>query len=343
MKKIFLAVLAIAAVACSSKPTATILKGSVPAEASDKVAVAIPDIQFDTVVTVSDGAFSLSLPVNKMVIGSVSAGGYEARFVPDGTTLTLVWPEDEASELAIRSSSKKSVTARLAAVDEWMAWFFENYPNAEDQDAEFDKYVAKLKEIVKDNPDNVLGLLGVTSLRGQIDAAELMEIISSVSPEIQENPGVAKMKAALESALSTGEGSMFTDFEVEQPDGSVKKLSDYVGKGKYILADFWASWCGPCRREIPNIKAAYAKYHGENFDVLSIAVWDKPEDTARALAEEKLPWPQIVNAQRIPTDIYGIQGIPHLILFGPDGTILQRGESLRGDNMDPAIGRYVGN
>ena len=72
-----------------------------------------------------------------------------------------------------------------------------------------------------------------------------------------------------------------------------------------------------------------------------MAVWDKPEDTARALAEENLPWPQIVNAQRIPTDIYGIQGIPHLILFGPDGHIVKRGEGLRGENMDPVIGGFL--
>ena len=136
-------------------------------------------------------------------------------------------------------------------------------------------------------------------------------------------------------------GDMFTDFEIAQPDGSVVKLSDYVGKGKYILVDFWASWCGPCKREIPNIKAAYDKYAGEKFDVLSVAVWDKPEDTAVAAAEHGVTWNQIVNAQKIPTKIYGIEGIPHLILFGPDGVIITRGDELRGDGLEKTLSKLL--
>ena len=339
MKKIFFYVLAVAAVACAPK-SETVLKGIIPAEAGTVVTVSIPDIQLDTVVALEDGSFELALPVNVMTMGMVSAGDYRAQFVPDGSTLSLVWPA-EGEDLKVASTSKKSVTSRLNAINEWMNEFFENYASAEDQDAEFDKYVAKLKELVKKNPDNVLGFIGVQSLRGQIEAADMVAIIKSLSPELQEREEIVRMMKALDAALGTAEGSMFTDFEVEQPDGAVLKLSDFVGKGKYVLVDFWASWCGPCRREIPNIRAAYEKYHGEKFDVLSVAVWDKPEDTARALEEENLPWPQIVNAQRIPTDIYGIQGIPHLILFAPDGTIAKRGEGLRGENMDPVIGGFL--
>lgn len=339
MKKILLPVLAVAAMACTPK-TETLIKGTLPAEAGTVVQVVIPDLQMDTVVTLEDGAFELALPVDVKTMGFVAAGDYKAQFVPDGSALSVVWPA-EGEDLKVVSSSKKSVTSRLNDINEWMDEFFENYAVAEDQDAEFDKYVAKLKELVKKNPDNVLGFMGVQSLRSQIEAADMMAIIKSLSPELQEREEIVRMKTALDAALGTAEGSAFTDFEVEQPDGTVLKLSDFVGKGKYVLVDFWASWCGPCRREIPNIKATYEKYHGEKFDVLSVAVWDKPEDTARALAEENLPWPQIVNAQRIPTDIYGIQGIPHLILFGPDGTIVKRGEDLRGENMDPAIGAFL--
>ena len=339
MKKILFSVLAVAAMACTPK-TETLIKGTLPAEAGTVLQVVIQDLQLDTVVALTDGTFELALPVDVKTMGFVAAGDYKAQFVPDGSTLSVVWPA-EGEDLKVVSSSKKSVTSRLNDINEWMDEFFENYAVAEDQDAEFDKYVAKLKELVKKNPDNVLGFMGVQSLRGQIEAADMMAIIKSLSPELQEREEIVRMKTALDAALGTAEGSMFTDFEVEQPDGTILKLSDFVGKGKYVLVDFWASWCGPCRREIPNIKAAYEKYHGDKFDVLSVAVWDKPADTARALEEENLPWPQIVNAQRIPTDIYGIQGIPHLILFGPDGTIVKRGEGLRGENMDPVIGSFL--
>ena len=124
---------------------------------------------------------------------------------------------------------------------------------------------------------------------------------------------------------------MFTDFTVTDENGVERKLSDYVGKGDYVLADFWASWCGPCRAEIPHIKKVYDKYNGKGLTVLGIAVWDKPEDTQKAIDELQIKWPQITNAGSVPTDIYGINGIPHIILFGPDGTILAR--DLRGDNM----------
>lgn len=143
------------------------------------------------------------------------------------------------------------------------------------------------------------------------------------------------------TVAGTVEGAMFTDFEATQPDGSVLKLSDFVGKGKYILVDFWASWCGPCKREIPNIKAAYEKYKGDKFDVLSVAVWDKPEDTAKAAAEHGVAWNQIVNTGQVPTDIYGIEDIPHLILFGPDGTIVKRGDALRGPGLEEVLSKIL--
>ena len=132
---------------------------------------------------------------------------------------------------------------------------------------------------------------------------------------------------------------MFTDFEAEY-EGQVQKLSDYVGKGKYVLVDFWASWCGPCRREIPTIIELYDKYAGENFEVLGVATWDQPDDTKKAMEELGIKYPQIMNAQKAGSDAYNIEGIPEIILFAPDGTIVKRG--LRGESMVKAVEEALG-
>lgn len=132
---------------------------------------------------------------------------------------------------------------------------------------------------------------------------------------------------------------MFTDFTIEQPDGTKASLSDYVGKGRYVLVDFWASWCTPCRAEIPNIKELYDKYHDQGLDVLGVAVWDKVEDTQKAIEDMGIVWPQIINAQQIPTDLYSIRGIPHIILFAPDGTIVAR--DLRDEAMKEKVAEVM--
>ena len=188
---------------------------------------------------------------------------------------------------------------------------------------------------IKKNRNNSLGVEALKNVYYELDADELEELIASLGEENQKDEFVQRTKNSLSAKKTTAEGKMFVDFEI---DGV--KFSDYVGKGKYILVDFWASWCGPCKAEIPNIAAVYNKYAGENFDVLSVAVWDKPEDTKAAASAHGVVWNQISNAQRVPTDIYGIDGIPMIMLFAPDGTILKR--DLRGDDIEEAVKEALG-
>ena len=141
-------------------------------------------------------------------------------------------------------------------------------------------------------------------------------------------------RKAKERQKNTQEGMKFVDFSADY-DGKTQRLSDYVGKGKYVLVDFWASWCAPCREEIPNIKKVWEKYKGEKFEVLGVASMDKPADTFKAVKELDIEYPQIVNAREEALDSYGIMGIPTIILFGPDGTIIKR--DIRGAAIMEAV------
>jgi thiol-disulfide isomerase/thioredoxin len=201
-----------------------------------------------------------------------------------------------------------------------------------------EKYIDFNLEAAKKNVDNQVAVMALGNLMGLIDDAQVDEIISKMSPEMLQDEKVAYMKAGLDARKATAEGMPFVDFTVEhvygydrsmdpQPLKKEVKFSDYVGKGTYVLVDFWSPWCGPCRREIPNIQTVYEQYKDKGLEVLSLAVWErKPQShTIETAAELGMDWLHINNCGQIPTDIYGVEGIPHLMLIGPDGTILKRG------------------
>ena len=201
-----------------------------------------------------------------------------------------------------------------------------------------ERYIDFNLEAAKKNADNDVAVQVLMNLRGMIEDEQVDEIISNMSDELKQNEKVVYLKNGLDARKATAEGAMFQDFTVEhvygydrsvdpQPLKKEVKFSDYVGKGTYVLVDFWSPWCGPCKREIPNIMAVYEQYKDKGLEVLSLAVWErKPQShTMEVAGELGMDWLHINNCGNVPTDIYGVEGIPHLMLIGPDGTILKRG------------------
>ena len=194
------------------------------------------------------------------------------------------------------------------------------------------EFTDNIKQLVVQHKDDAAAIPLLLMLDDNMTEPEvLLSLISQSCAEVQYHPNIVKVKKKAEAALSQKEGEMFKDFAIEY-NGKTTRLSDYVGRGQYVLADFWASWCGPCRQQIPDFIGLYQQYKEKGLTVLGIAFRDKPDETEKAIHDLGISYPQIINAQDIPATLYGIDALPHTILFAPDGTIIARniyGEELK--------------
>lgn len=196
-------------------------------------------------------------------------------------------------------------------------------------------YVAMLNSILDKNSNNEIAVIVITDMSMLDYPMEFDAAVSKVGKMVLDKKKIKKIIKKNEALKNTSVGKQFVDFSGEDIDGKKVSLSDYVGKGKYVLVDFWASWCGPCRAETPNVVELYKQYKGKGLEVVSVAVWDEAKDTRKAIEEDKLTWPQILNTGETPCELYGILGIPHIVLLGPDGTVVAR--DLRGDGMKAKV------
>ncbi len=185
------------------------------------------------------------------------------------------------------------------------------------------------------NKENAVGYFLFLDIMKQKNKAELDSLLNVLPAMYSNSVTVANRVKFLTQLELTAEGNKFVDFMLTAEDGTEQKLSDYVGHGEYVLVDFWASWCGPCRREMPTVKEIFTKYKDQGLKVLGVAVNDEVKDAKAAIEEMGIEWPVIFDVQGLTLDIYGISGIPHLILFAPDGTIVSRGA--RGDGLKAVV------
>ena len=312
---------------------------------------------FDTTVAVVNGRFEVEIPKCLTALTDLRIGDYVVNLLSDGSTITI----DPEARTAVSSDGKGPHSVYMDFANRWDGYQAKMGGFGDDAEAR-DKYrnenlgalMDYTKEIARNNLDNFVGLEALQMLYFSdldlvaVESEEMLAMLDGLSDEIKKAPFSSLMFNELHDIYSgqvnTAEGRPFADFTVvqdpENPETSTVRFSDYIGKGKYVLVDFWASWCGPCRAEMPNLINVYNTYHGDRFDMLSVAVSDRAEDSVAAAKELGIVWNQIINAQQIPGSVYGFNAIPLVILFGPDGTILKR--DLRGEQVGEAVKEALG-
>lgn len=160
------------------------------------------------------------------------------------------------------------------------------------------------------------------------DATRMLQLYGDLSPQVRASSIGKELKATIEKMQVTGIGQMAPEFHLQTPEGKSVSLSSL--RGHYVLIDFWASWCGPCIREIPNVKKTYERFHSEGFEILSVSLDNKSENWENAIRKHGLNWNHVSSLKgwKCPVaKLYHVSAVPAMFLIGPDGRIIDNNVS----------------
>jgi peroxiredoxin len=211
-----------------------------------------------------------------------------------------------------------------------------------EMEAAYEVLDAKKSELTKNfilaNVNNIAGQQTFLQTPYALNVDELAVLVVGLEDKESETAKVAQTR--LTGLQNVAESNPFVDVELNDVDDQPVKLSSVAGKGTYVLVDFWASWCGPCRQENPNVVAMYKQYHDKGFDVVGISRDRKKEPWLKAIADDGLTWTHLWDKDGVACKAYVVDFIPTTFLLDKEGKIVARG--LHGDTLRDKLKELLG-
>ncbi len=195
---------------------------------------------------------------------------------------------------------------------------------------------------IKAHPESPLSVWALSIYAGNgkspMEYDKVMHLYQLISADVKKNPLAIDIKQRLSRAENTIVGKRAPNFILSSPSGKKISLSSF--KGRYVLIDFWASWCAPCRAENPNVLKTYNQFKNKNFTVLGISIDEAKEPWLKAIREDKLTWTQVLDFEKSVAKTYDVRAIPNNFLINPEGVIVARG--LRGEEFYEKLKEILG-
>lgn len=202
----------------------------------------------------------------------------------------------------------------------------------------YKKYKTLMTEYIKTNINSRIGMMTFLENSYTFDPETNLELIALLPENYRDLKVITKTKELNETQLATSENKSYRDVKGRTVDGKDLALSEVLAKNKYVLLDFWASWCGPCIKEIPYMKTAYEKFNKKGFEILGASLDEVEKDWIGAIKEHELNWVHINLKEGFKSEgatSYGVRSIPTTVLIAKDGTIVAR--NLRGSELSDKL------
>ncbi|MEY3565687.1 MAG: hypothetical protein RJA23_1857 [Bacteroidota bacterium] len=196
--------------------------------------------------------------------------------------------------------------------------------------------VVSVKEMIESMGNSFASLAAIGLLNPQNDFQFIDALVTKLNDNYSGSPAILQMKQQLDELRALAVGQVAPDIVLPDPSGKSTKLSDL--RGKYVLIDFWAAWCKPCRQENPNVVRLYSQYNSKGFEVFGVSLDRSREDWIKAIADDQLNWTQVSDLQYFNSaaaELYQIQAIPATYLIDPDGKIIAK--DLRGPSLEAKL------
>ena len=271
------------------------------------------------------GQIKIDLKLGQMslALGTPNNNAYES-FMSDMKAL-----EDEYAEIARSSQNPELTDAQREEIKTQVNSFEE-------------KFYQAIKNSIADNTTNNFGLYNLCNYYNMYDSEELAPLLESYLMTFPTDARLLQIKKYNDITLETSAGKQFKDFEMPDTEGNMHSLSEYIAANKVTLVDFWASWCGPCRSEMPAVKAAYEAYKDKGFGIVGISLDNNKDAWLGAINNLELNWAHLSDLQGwgcAGAALYGVRSIPATVLVAQDGTILAR--NIRGEAIKEKLAEVL--